>query len=149
MFYTSACCTPGRIRRSPLPTLFCYFRRRCVKCRLSYLVASEVHLTNDLKNCWRHCFIRQRVVHPVGFEDPPYRRCFKHRLSYLVASEVHITGWLKELLATLFYKSACCTPGRIRRSPLPTLFCYFRRRCFKRRFSYLLASEVHITGDIV
>ena len=83
--YMSVCCTPGRIRKSPLPTLLCYFKRCCFNHtfdkkgirRSSYwltlnAVGDVVFLwrcvVDDINRCTCRC-----VVHPVGSEDPPYR----------------------------------------------------------------------------
>ena len=61
---TSACCTSGGIRKSPLLTFDTALYCRCV--------------------------LRQRVIHPVGSEDPPFwRLCLFHVCSNIIWH----TGW--------------------------------------------------------
>ena len=80
--YMSMCCTPGRIRRSPLPTLLCYFKRCCFNHTFDKKRYSKIILVVDFKSRWRRCFVWRCVVddinrctcrcvvHPVGSEDP-------------------------------------------------------------------------------
>ena len=82
----SVCCKPGRIRRSPLPILLCYFKRCCFNHTFDKLEGySKIILLVDFKSRLRRCFVWRCVVddinrckcrcvvHPVGSEDPPYR----------------------------------------------------------------------------
>ena len=82
---TSACCTPGGIRKSPLLTF-----------------------STALYCC---CVLRQRVVHQVGSENPPYWHLVPHY--NVVVSYV-----------------TCCTPDGIRRPHLLTFDTAFYYRCF-------------------
>ena len=79
--YMSVCCTPGRIRRFPLPTLLCYFKRCCFNHTFDKKRYSKIILVVDFKSRWRRCFVWRCVVddinrctcrcvvHPVGSED--------------------------------------------------------------------------------
>ena len=70
---TSACCTPGGIRRPPLLALILH--GTVVVSYVSVLYTrwdpktplTDVDTARDCRSV-----LRQRVVHPVGSEDPPY-----------------------------------------------------------------------------
>ena len=82
--YISVCCTPGRIRRSPLPTLYVILNDAVSIIHLTKK-KSKIILLVDFRSRWRRCFVWRCVVddinrctcrcvvHPVGSEDPPYR----------------------------------------------------------------------------
>ena len=100
---TSACCTPGGIRKSPLLTFSTALYYRCV--------------------------LRQRVVPPVGSENPPYWRSVPHYNVVVSYVSVLYTRWDPKtpltdvwyrILLSLFPMSACCTSGVIPKFPFLT-----------------------------
>ena len=100
---TSVCCTPGGVRRSPLLTLILHGIVVVSYVSVLYTRWGQKTPLTDVdtaRDC--RCVLRQRVVHPVGSEDPPYWRWCCTGLS-------------------LCPTSACCTPGGIRRPPFLTL----------------------------